>query len=198
MILRWLRRRKIFFIGFNKCGTTALHNFLKKNGVRSLHYQDRGRYVAAIIEQNLIRGRDPLYTIERYEAFSDLILVSESCYVEGNQYFEQLHACYPDSYFIFNDRDLGKWILSRLKHKDFADRQARYFGVTKDELPGIWRSIYGKRKQEIEAFFCDRGRFLNFNIESDDIQKIAEFLRPDFQLKTKHFTKVNVTKSRQA
>jgi hypothetical protein len=31
---------KIFQIGFNKCGTSTIHHYLRANGVRSVHWDD--------------------------------------------------------------------------------------------------------------------------------------------------------------
>jgi len=31
--------KKIFQIGFNKCGTTSIHQFLLNNGIRSVHWE---------------------------------------------------------------------------------------------------------------------------------------------------------------
>ena len=46
---------RVFRIGFNKCGTKAIHNRLLDLGLKSVHY-DQGR-LAMTIKQNLDRNK---------------------------------------------------------------------------------------------------------------------------------------------
>ncbi len=188
------RKNKIFFLGFSKCGTTALHHLLKKNGIRSLHYHDKGLYAATIIEQNVVRQRDPLRYLSKFEAFLDIVIASDTCYTEANKYYREFYEFYPDSYYVYNDRPVDDWINSRFNHTDFADRQALYFKVNKSELADLWRQIYETHKRETMAFFRDKPRFIHFDIVTDDIRKLTTFLKPDYHFRNFDFKKVNVTK----
>lgn len=188
------RKNKIFFVGFSKCGTTALHYYLRKNGIRSLHSHHKGLYAATIIEQNLIRGRDPLRYLSQFEAFSDMLIASDTAYTEAIKYYKEFYEFYPDSYFVYNDRPVDDWIKSRFNHTDFADRQARYFKVDKSELADVWRQINETHKRETMEFFRDKPKFMHFNIDTDDIRKLTTFLRPDYHFRNFDFKKVNVTK----
>lgn len=191
MIRRFLPRRvkkkKIFFLGFNKCGTTSLHYLLKNNGIKSLHHHHKGLYVASIIEQNISNGKDPLKSLSRYEAYSDMILASKNTYIECNSYFKDIYLSYPSLYFIFNDRNPHKLIESRFKHHNFAKLQAAYFNVDTDDLTDIWMGIYKERKGRIEEFFRGKINFINFNIEGGNIQNICDFLSPDYNINSKYY-----------
>ena len=81
---------KIFCIGFNKTGTSSMHQLFLDLGLRSYH----GIYSHFPIE-------DPIFG--RFECFSD-----------GNEHpFEQLDQTYPGSRFIVTTRALDDWLVSR-------------------------------------------------------------------------------------
>lgn len=187
------KKNKIFFVGFSNCGTTALHHFLKKNGVLSIHHHRKSLYLATIIEQNILRQRDPLKYLSGFEAFSDMRMASDTSYIEANKYFKEIYKYYPDSYFVFNDRPVDAWIKTLLKHGKFAEYQSNYFNVEKSDLDGIWTDLYEAHKQKVAEFFAEKGRFLNFNIKTDKISKLTEFLKPDYNFKNLEFERVNVT-----
>ena len=48
---------KVFFIGFNKCGTTSLHTWLVDAGIRSFHGGGSEIDHHAVILANVARGR---------------------------------------------------------------------------------------------------------------------------------------------
>ena len=50
-----MTRPKVFQIGFNKCGTTSLHQFFQRSGLRSVHWD--GGYLAPRMEDNIRAGR---------------------------------------------------------------------------------------------------------------------------------------------
>ncbi len=68
-----MARLRIVFIGFNRCGTTALHRLLAKSGVNSLHFRVRnGPHLAGRLFTNLSLDLPLLTGLEDYEAFSDM------------------------------------------------------------------------------------------------------------------------------
>lgn len=88
---------KIFCIGFNKTGTSSLHLFFQRAGIRSIHDDlwPRVTYLPA--------GKQLL---EKFDAYSD----GEQCD------FRQLKSWFPDAAFILNTRDDRDWLTSRIKH----------------------------------------------------------------------------------
>lgn len=84
---------KIFCIGFNKTGTSSMHQLFLELGLRSYH----GYYSHFPVT-------DPLYA--QFQCFSD-----------GDQHpFELLDSTYPDSRFIVTTRRLDDWLVSRIRH----------------------------------------------------------------------------------
>ncbi len=84
---------KIFCIGFNKTGTSSLHQLFLVLGLRSLH----GYY-------HKLPVTDPLFAA--YQCFSD-----------GNGHdFALLDRSFPGSRFILTSRPLEDWLVSRIRH----------------------------------------------------------------------------------
>ncbi|HEY6632740.1 MAG TPA: hypothetical protein VIZ90_14910, partial [Rhizobiaceae bacterium] len=102
------RRRpdvKIFFIGFNKCATTAIHRLMAGSGIRSVHWErSEGQNVALEIEAALQGGRFREYG-RTFTALSDPFYFASDRIVEANRYFREFHQVFPNSYFVLNDRN---------------------------------------------------------------------------------------------
>ena len=200
MSLRGILRRfispepKVFFIGFNKCGTKTLHFFFEANGYRSMHGKkkpwhglSRQPFVAVAIEDNLTRGDHVLKGFNRYQVFSDLTYASSTRHVEGNRFFREFHQAFPDAYFIFNDRPVEKWISSRINHVSrrfggLLENQSKVLGLSPDAVIEHWRAAYSAHHAAVCAYFAGNPRFMVFNIESDPPEKLAGFLKADFKL----------------
>jgi Sulfotransferase domain len=160
---------KIFQIGFNKCGTTTIHHYLRANGVRSVHW-DKGK-LARRMFANLANGHRLLDGYTEYDAFTDMeYLDGFGTYLEGYKLFPYLAAQYPDAVFILNTRDREAWIRSRLVQKrGYAARQRVHFNVASNqELAEVWRTEWQRHHRRVTEFFAGHTyRFLVCNIETD-------------------------------
>lgn len=84
---------KVFCIGFNKTGTSSIHQLFLELGLRSYH----GYYSHFPVG-------DPLF--KQFQCFSD-----------GDEHpFELLDRSYPGSRFIVTTRRLDDWLVSRIRH----------------------------------------------------------------------------------
>ena len=91
-----IKHNKIFCIGFNKTGTTSLHNFFKSCGLKSTHNTEWCHY-------SFIKNGQEYFV--------------NQCYSDGEQSnFIQLERWFPDSLFLLNTRDVKQWLYSRVKH----------------------------------------------------------------------------------
>lgn len=88
---------KIFWLGFNKTGTTSIHNLFKGLGFKSYH---NATWVIDSINHNKTK-------IDKYDCFTDGLGFSD---------IDWLTEEYPNSKFILNVRKLDKWILSCYNH----------------------------------------------------------------------------------
>jgi hypothetical protein len=161
---------KIFQIGFNKCGTSTIHHYLRSNGVSSVHW-DRGR-LAQRIFANLAEGLDLLAGYEQFDAFTDMEYLDHAgTYLEGYKLFPYLAAQYPGAVFILNTRDREDWIRSRLAHgkSSYARRHMDYHRVrTAEELATIWRADWERHHRRVVEFFRGKPyRFFVCRIETD-------------------------------
>jgi hypothetical protein len=91
---------KVFCIGFNKTGTTSLHEYFVRAGLNSKHdatYQKRTR------------------TMPRAELVE--YLAPHDAFTDGERAnYALLLDLYPDAKFVLNTRELKKWLESRVKH----------------------------------------------------------------------------------
>jgi hypothetical protein len=177
---------KIFFIGFNKCGTTSIHHFLKAQGVRSAHYTQDNENLALEIEKRL--GSPSLKEfLDRSTAYSDICYFTNDIIVEGNRHFREFERLYPEAYFVLNDRDVDAWIESRcrqvsVKRGGLLNRAMVYYGTGADEVRKIWRRQHEQHVASVLGHFSTSARFLHFRIDRDPVRILTEFLAPSFLL----------------
>lgn len=119
---------KVFCIGFNKTGTTSLHEYFEQAGLSSSHdpgYQANTR----TMDEAELRAY-----LDAYDAFSD----GERANVP------RLLELYPDAKFVLNTRGLKSWLESRVKHVFRLEGAAL-------EGPGVGHSSKGEQPS------CDPG-----------------------------------------
>lgn len=191
-----LAKPKIFLIGFNKCGTSTLHGFLRDNGIRSVHWSEKGVILAARIALNISKKRPVLDGIDQYTAYSDLCFQTNFAWIEANRFFREFHRDHPDAYFILNDRDLEHWIASRTTHPDLLERAMAYWQAGEAEVKEIWRREYRRHRAEVLAYFAGNRRFLHFDIEKDDPARLVELMKPDFRLDARRYGHAKSSKAK--
>jgi len=158
-----LNRRKVFCIGFNKTGTSSLHEFFKACELKSAH-----------------NDQWPGYShIESGQSY-----FTKQCYSDGEQSdFAILDKWFPRSLFILNDRSDKEWLYSRIKHvlrfnEQRIDLQTvlssdRYGKMAKeflaDEEAAILKWISEKRiyTKQARAYFRGRKEFLDVDVTAD-------------------------------
>jgi hypothetical protein len=204
---------KIFFIGFNKCGTTAFHHLLKKSGISSVHFEYRDRSLIAFkpksrlfkarisnlaleIEQSFLRGW-PSEALNSFTAFSDICFYSDFIQLESNRHFQKLHSLFPEAYFILNDREPERWLRSRLRHSKgtMLKRAMTYYGASEADVCAIWRRQREEHNAAVLDYFKGNDRFLHFKIDADPLEKLASHLKPQYSLNLSAWRAVNVTSS---
>ena len=195
--------RRIFVIGFNKCGTTSFHEYFEANGIRSVHW--RGNTLAMALHDNVGAGRPPLHGMEDWTAYMDMICIPGSPWgrsnsdhaplIEGCRYFRELHREYPDALFILNTRDPRDWVRSRLQH-DEGRFAAAYLSALKregirsrDDLERRWLQDWDQHHAETVEYFESAApeQFLVFHINSTPVQQLNEFLEPHFPITHREF-----------
>jgi hypothetical protein len=211
----------IFQIGFNKCGTTSLHNFFKKNNYRSYHWEN-GK-IAKTIEKNL-KSKDILEGCNKNSVFCDIEDADNLIFCQF--YFKHFFDQHKNSKFILNIRDKDKWIASRLNHGNFNDKRRWKFGeynlrayakdmmirygrilnidFTQDQdsncsngpelLIKIWSAQWDSHIKDVKEFFKGgrANNLLIFDIEKDNINKLINFFK-DLDLDSDKWNQSNKT-----
>lgn len=178
--------RRIFAIGMNKTGTNSLHRAFGVLGLRSLHFAPddvdpaRGtvlskRIRASISERIRAGDRDPLGEWGSYEAFSDIEPIKD--------HFDELHARYPGSRFIYTDRDAADWLDSREAHvrrNQVAAREGRYDGDWLSVDRAGWLAEKHAHAARVQDWFAVDGRsrdLLVFDVfRGDGYAELCDFL----------------------
>lgn len=112
--------KKVFVLGPNKCGTTSLHSFFKRNGLRSAHWEEGN--LAKSMLSNLSAGLPILSGWEQYDCYSDMIFLDSAIYISPLSLAEAIFRQHYDQLFVFNTRNADAWIRSRELHRRGTDR----------------------------------------------------------------------------
>lgn len=174
---------KIIQIGFNKCGTTSLHDFFLINKIASVHYKDCNGPIASFIYHNHKLGLPLLSGLDQYTAFLDM-----EYYVDGQgdryvslEFYQQLYEQYPEAIFILNERNVDDWLFSRKNHLSgrYIERNMIGMALTEDEVIELWRLQYLTHIESVLQFFSTRAtaKFIHLNIDKDQSNKLANSLK---------------------
>lgn len=180
VIIRTVRSRPIFQIGFNKCATNSFCEFLTDSGITALHWH--GGALGRRISRRILAGQDPIKDYPTTIGFFDMVHNGSDVLLEPYKHFEYLHSWYPEALFLLNTRDREKWIKSRLAHEapnsrvPLVSRYARYLGIPEDQVPDFWRAEWDAHHALARAYFRDSPNFLEFDIERDDPEKLRAFV----------------------
>ena len=162
------KRKKIFVIGPNKCGTSSLHNFFLENKLKSAHW-NRGNLVLKILS-NISANLDPLSDLEEYDCFSDMNFITDGLYISPLSFIKNLVEYYPEGIYIQNTRNFKDWDKSRLKHGKSYDQ-----GSLNERLQNTFRKRYDSNKEFNGYNDIQKLKLKNFHIfDLDDDNKFIE------------------------
>lgn len=196
-------QRRIFLIGFNKCGTTSFHDYFKANGITSVHW--RANTLALALHRNRAAGRPLLEGIDRWTAYTDMNCIPGSPWgrsnsddaplIEGCRYFSDLHQEHPDALFILNTRDPSDWLRSRLQHDQGRFAAAYLQALAGDgirnrrQLKQRWLTDWYQHHAEVWTYFQSKApkQLLLFHISATPVGKLNRFLAPHFTIRSPQF-----------
>ena len=192
---------KVFFIGYNKTATYSLHKLFSHSGYKSCHANYARKVIALTMKENFESNKPLLTNLEGPSCYLDIVYCDHSTYVEANQYFKTLDEQYPNSYFVLQTRNVDEWIKSRMNHmpkKPFSERAMSALNLKNEEdLINYWKDLRENHYKEVRNYFKNNNRYVEFDIDNDDISKLIRHVRKDFTLKEKHWGRHNVTKGRK-
>jgi len=185
----------VFVIGFNKTGTTALHEFFENNGWPSIHW-DKGDLARRMVT-NCLENRPILEGYDgRFRVFSDMAVQTDRIRIEANQLFPVLDRDYPGAYFIYNTRKIDDWIASRsanfvTRHKatNLELEMRRLNTDNQDTVLLYWRAQWQRFDSEVSQYFKTHPRFLKVDIDARDLPEQVALLL-DHPMDPSHWKRV--------
>lgn len=187
--------RKIFIIGYNRCATNSLNDFFRYQGLKGLHWCQGDRFLA--LETDLRKDDDAAMRafLAGWTVFSDFTYLPADRFLETQGLFATYARICPEAYFIYNDRDVDKWIASRLRfiEGDFLARYTAATGHDRDQAVAAWRRAFTDHRAAVLQFFVGHPRFVHFNIEphdgfgADPIHKVIDLVRADYRLDARYW-----------
>lgn len=131
--------QKIFVIGFNKTGTTSIHDAFKSVGINSYHGVEK-----------------VLDLVSVYDAFTD-----------GEHFnFKEYYDIHPNGLFILNTRPLKKWLVSRYKHAEYHKFKKCWCWPITDAKTNKWINERESHFSNVLSFFKDKkDSFFIINVE---------------------------------
>jgi hypothetical protein len=158
---------KLFVIGFNKTGTSSLHELFQQSNINSCH--------------TTIPVMD---IIDVYDAFTD-----------GNHYnFNEYYYKYPSSLFILNTRPIGKWLISRYKHAANNNFEDSWCWPISKGKTNFWIKKREEHYKSILDFFIDKPKqLLVVNIEKINWQiDVLNFIKKPIIYEKIHENKIEL------
>lgn len=188
------RKPKVFFIGFNKCGTTSFDRFMHSQGLKSIHWRTGERYLAL----DAAKATDDASAKRIFangQVFSDFVYLSDTEFCEPLDLYPIWSRAFPSAYFILNDRDVDDWLASRMAHSKgtLMTRYRKVFGLTESETLDAWRHKFLKHRKDVLRHFDGHPRFAHFVLGRDPIETITQLLAPDYRLDPSYFRRRNET-----
>lgn len=187
---------KIFQIGFNRCATTSIYEYFKRNRVKSIHW-GLGNIAKTMYHNN--ENNKPLLTgIDDYVMYSDMeAVIKDTDGVTRNiyaykEYYKTLDKQYPGSRFILNIRKIDSWIESRKKHKTYLKDMLNIYGCNQDELIQMWRVHFQEHINDVLCYFKHRETdLIVYDIDTDNSEKLVNAFKGVLQLKPMPLPKLN-------
>ena len=155
--------RKTFAIGFNKMGTSSLHDLFNWLGYRSEH------------------------SVEWHDLSRDDIFAGADCFSDGfPEDWKELDRRWPDARFVLQVRKCEEWIVSRLKHVARVKAAGTWRGGESwgiwdetEEAVAAWIALFHTHHVDVLQHFRDRpGKLLvlNYIDDPDAALKLARFM----------------------
>ncbi|MBU2993417.1 glycosyl transferase family 90 [Octadecabacter sp. 1_MG-2023] len=174
----------VFGIGLPHSGGKILPALFQDNGYAWSHYM--GGKLAVDLAYAQATDGEPFKKWPNAVGFSGLYRTDKRHLpaLTPRDTLEFLIARYPDAYFIHTHRDPADWITARFLADGGDHRVASAWHAKTNEAQVLdhWAA-----EHDAHAAFCKerlRGkrRYLNFNVTTDPIENIHDFLKRDFDL----------------
>jgi len=177
---------RVFQIGFHVCGTRSLAVFFQQNNFFIFHHEN-GKLSNQLVK-NLKNGKTkfdknyegPFLSSEQgvfYGALQGEETVKPWDKEESYKLFKEIDISYPNSLFLLNTRN--DWVASKMKKLRANNYlyQLRDQGISKSQLAAWFTEDEKQHYDNVREYFNGRKEFLEFNIQTEKIEKVSEWLK---------------------
>lgn len=160
---------KIFCIGLNKTGTTALMIGLQRMGYKVCDGLN-GDWKNAKTKEDM--RETAMSKIKDFDAFEDL---------PWGLYYQELYAKYPDAKFIYSYREVNQWwksFFNHFKEQDIAHHKTVYGYANPSTSEAEHKAFYLKHQEKVRHFFSDKQHCfleLDFSNKADSAINYEKF-----------------------
>lgn len=161
--------RKVFQIGFNRCGARFVDKLFELNGYKAVNWA--GGQLAEDIVYSVDAGEKPLSIwADKFTVFSNLDSIHNLSVpmMHGYRHFAALDKNYEGSLFVLNMRNIEDWISSRFNHRngEYAELYSAHLNVDMRSLPDIWRGEWERHIAGCREYFGGRREFIEIEIDT--------------------------------
>jgi hypothetical protein len=135
--------RKVFCIGFQKTGTTSLHEYFMKNNMRSTHDPSWWQW----------RRKEQF---SKCDCFTDGLEMYHVPYVYPDLAF--LDSTFPNARYVFQTRTLRSWLVSRWRHGNPAYLNGVDTNAFGPDACRVWANNRNEWMARVLAYFDVAGR----------------------------------------
>ncbi|MCF2872838.1 hypothetical protein L0664_17355 [Octadecabacter sp. G9-8] len=175
---------RVFAIGLPHSGGAAVAALFEGNGYAWAHH--KGGKLAQSMAYARASGTAPLSQWLKFVGFSGLHRTNKRHLppLVIQDHLEFLLTRFPDAYFIRTQRDPADWIAARFWAEDGDHRIAAawHAGVSEAALPAHWIDEDAAHQAACARLFGQNPRYIDFNVTSEPIEKLIDFLSADFTL----------------
>ena len=178
--------RKVFQIGFNRCGARFVDKLFELNGYKAINW------VAGQLAEDLVysvnAGEKPLSKwAGEFTVFSNLDSIHNLSVpmMHGYRHFVALDKDYEGALFVLNMRNVEDWIDSRFNHRngEYAELYSAHLNVDMKALPDIWRGEWERHVAGCREYFGDRKEFIEIDIDTFQQDDYKRAFAPWFELR---------------
>ena len=176
-------RARIFVVGLPKAGTSSLHTYLSKSGIKSCHQTCRKNNSEVIptfrICDNASKNQPLLAGFDFVDAFTQLDwllpcnkdLKCATCWPQLTL-IPLLDKQYPGSKFILNTRNISNHVSSIMRWGNLAQRIQKnnvpFFSMTRGTLEDNLAAWITSHNDFVRHFFFNSNDFVEIDIENSE------------------------------
>ena len=178
-----MKKRRLFFLGRPKTGTTSLAHTMKKEiGAASMHHGPWSRWSQNHNKKGYLNSAYTVFTNATHDPD-----------------YEWLYETFPNSFFILQTRSLKDWVTSVWNHSKRKNMRRTDCHPLHNKLNKIQKDIL-KRNQyhyDIMNFFKDKENFCTLDLTHESEKSICKKLTIASQQEINKILHLHVTRNKK-